>query len=208
MPRFGRRGQGGGLRGIRTETVLLALFGLFVAIIGYSQFVLPELESLRCGPDYAEQLAIWEEVGSVGEAPQCRSELPEVLQNLHQVLPLIFVAPLVIMAFKQVAAPAIAPVMIMCWLITWLVPSPLVDLSVLLLGLAACCVPHVVRGPLAAFSHAVALFLWPAFSLFVVETAAGHDLPVGLPWALDFGVFLILPAVLISIPIIGWVRGR
>ena len=206
LSRIGRgggraRGRGPGRWG--AAEVLLVLFGLFVGVVIYSQFVLPALEELRCGPQYAESLALWEEVGSVGDPPECRSELPTVLRNLHQVLPLIFLAPLTLLIFRQTGAPTIAPTMLMTWIIVWLVPSPLVDMAVVLLGLAACCIPHVVRGPVAAFSHATALFLWPAFALMVVETARGHELPVGLPWALDLGVFLILPAVLIVVPIIG-----
>ena len=197
------RGSGRGRGSWGAAEVLTVLFGLFIGVVVYSQFVLPELETLRCGPTHAEELALWEEVGGHGDPPVCESELPNVLQNLHELLPLIFIAPLTMLVFRQIAAPAIAPVMVMTWIIVWLVPSPLVDVAVVFLGLAACCVPHVVRGPVAAFSHAIALFLWPAFSLLAVDAIAAQTLPAGLDWALDFGVFLILPAVLIAVPVIG-----
>ena len=183
--------------------MLVTLFGLFIGIIVYSQFVLPALDDLRCGADYADQLALWQEVGGHGPAPVCESELPAFLQNLHTVLPLVFLAPIALLVFRQVGAPTIAPTMVMTWIAVWLIPSPLIDVAVVLVGLAACCMPYVVRGPLAAFSHAISLVLWPAFALLVLDTARGHQLPAGLPWALDLAAFLILPAVLIAVPIIG-----
>ena len=183
--------------------VLVALFGLFIAIVVYPQYVLPGLESLRCGPDYDQALTLWVQLGSVGDQPACESELPQVLRNLHDLLPLIFIAPSAFLVFRQTGAATIAPVMVMVWITTWLVPSPLVDLAVVLLGLASCCVPHNVRGPVPAFSHAIAMILWPMFALFATDTAEALILPVGLDWAVHIAAFLFLPAVLISVPIIG-----
>ncbi|MYE40230.1 MAG: hypothetical protein F4X27_08390 [Chloroflexi bacterium] len=184
-------------------TVLIVLLGIGLAVMLYVYYLLPVLDDLRCGPQYDEQLALWNDDGQQGPEPECESQLPAMLRNLHDFLPLLFLAPTIFLVFKQVAAPTITPVMMMVWIVAWLVPSPLVDVGVVLLGLIPCCVPHVVRGPIAALSHAVALVLWVPFSLFVVDVVASHTLPFGVDWAVNLAVFLVLPAVLISVPIIG-----
>ena len=184
-------------------TVLIVLLGIGLAVMLYVYYLLPVLDDLRCGPQYDEQLAVWNDDGQQGPEPECASELPAILTNLHEFLPLLFLAPTIFLIFKWVAAPTIAPTMMMTWLVVWLVPNPLFDLAAVLLGLTVCCVPHVVRGPIAAFSHAIGMVLWVPFSLFVVDVVASHTLPFGVDWAVNLAAFLILPGVLVYIPIIG-----
>ena len=170
LPGRKRGGGGDGMPSQRTLFAVLLLTGL--AVLAYMSFILPGLEALQCGADYATDVEAWIEAGSVvDDTPACVSQFPEELWRLEPFMAILLLAGLAVTVIQRrgnlMALPALAAVQVSLWLS----PSPTIAVAVAIIGVGVSCLPWTARNWMAAASHIGGLVLWPSVALSVMGAA-------------------------------------
>ena len=184
-----------------------------VCIIVYAARILPGLEAMQCGPDWASAYQVWEagpdgDVSSTadnftGPGPTCTSQMPGYVAPLSNLLPLLFFAPFPFIVLRQAGSVMVLPALLLVLVLRDLLPGDngIGEWAVLALGVAVACVPIWSRGLVPALAHAGALAIWPTFALAANTTLVATTASSAADWVLELAIWLILPGVLMLAPL-------